>query len=166
MANSLVCREVRGETVYLTGSNAPAYSWTADRTKGHKMTSDDATRLARDYNKTAYAADGRARVIDGRGHVLEVNEAPAKYVTGKVEVSADGGSMHTGSAVTRFQLITLRSALKLEKTGLRLSRGVSALAKSKLLTGLRTRDRDAHIARLSEMIAELERGIEFKTEGK
>lgn len=79
MANSIIYRVIHGQTVYAVGSPSAGYSWTADRTKAHEFPHDDALRIAREYNRTAFAADGEARVIDWRGSVSEVNEASASY---------------------------------------------------------------------------------------
>lgn len=86
MATSVVAREYRGETLYLRGSEVPAYSWTADRSEAKRFTNADGWRLAREYNKTAWAADGEAFVIDATGSVGKaataahgVAEAPAPH---------------------------------------------------------------------------------------
>lgn len=57
-------------------------------------------------------------------------------------------------AVEAFRLRALISALKLEMVGLKMSRGMSALAVAKRTTGLRTNDRAQQIARLRIMMQE------------
>lgn len=73
----------------------------------------------------------------------------------RIEVSASGSISCVGpEAVEVFRLASLISALKLEKVGLKLSRGMSALKVAKATTGMRTNDRDQHIARLRVMLDE------------
>lgn len=79
----------------------------------------------------------------------------------------DGGSVHTGEAATRrFQLLAVRSALKLHKqTGMQLRRGVNIIRTAQACTGLKTRDHNELINKLTLMVRELESQIEFKQEG-
>lgn len=85
-------------------------------------------------------------------------------MTAKSQVIAHGagGSTHTGEAATRrFQLLTVRSGLKLEAAGIKVKRGVSMIKVAQALTGLKNRDRDTLINKLTLMVRELEAGIEF-----
>ena len=78
-----------------------------------------------------------------------------------------GGSTHTGEAATRrFQLLTVRSGLKLEAAGIKVKRGVSMVKVAQRLTGLNNRDRDTLMNKLTLMIRELEKEIEFVPEPK
>lgn len=71
---------------------------------------------------------------------------------GTIEHFPNGTVVATGPAVEVVQLLTLRSALRLEMRGLRLSRGRSALRMAKAKTGLKTNDRNEQIKRLEAMI--------------
>lgn len=77
MATAIITRNVRGQAVYAVGSESAGWSWTGDRSKAHKFDRNNALRLTREYNATAFAADGEARVIDAGGNVAEVRETPA-----------------------------------------------------------------------------------------
>ncbi len=88
-------------------------------------------------------------------------------MTKKSQVIAHGagGSTHTGDAATRrFQLLTVRSGLKLEAAGIKVRRGVSMVKVAQQLTGLTNRDRDTLMNKLTLMIKELETQIEFVQE--
>lgn len=90
-------------------------------------------------------------------------------MTEKSQVIAHGagGSTHTGLAATRrFQLITVRQGLKLEQAGIKVKRGVSMIKVAQALTGLTNRDRDTLMNKLTLMIRELEKEIEFVPEVK
>lgn len=80
----------------------------------------------------------------------------------QVIVHGAGGSSHIGEAATRrFQLIAIRSGLKLEAAGIKVRRGVSMVKVAQEITGLKNRDRDTLINKLTLMIRELEKEIEF-----
>jgi hypothetical protein len=53
-----------------------------------------------------------------------------------VEVSESGSIIVTGEHIQIYRLLALRSALKMEAMGLRMSRGFSALKSVKSITGL------------------------------
>jgi hypothetical protein len=67
-------------------------------------------------------------------------------------------------AVRAFQFRVLIGALKLETKGIRVTRGYSALKAAKAITGLKSRDRAAHIAKLEELMAEQIAKCEVVTE--
>lgn len=55
-------------------------------------------------------------------------------------------------AVDAFRLRVMISAVRLEKSGMRASRGINATKLAQQTTGLKTKDRDALIKRLEEML--------------
>lgn len=63
--------------------------------------------------------------------------------------SYPGGTVITGEAIRWFQLRSLIGRLELEMKGIRFR--VSSLTVAKRTTGLRTNDRNKHIAKLREM---------------
>lgn len=74
-----------------------------------------------------------------------------------ISYSADGNaqSFSGHEAVEVYRIATLISGLKLEKVGMKVSRHVNCLKIAKQMTGMRTNDRDAHIARLTVMLADM-----------
>jgi len=56
-----------------------------------------------------------------------------------IEVTETGAMVITGGEIQVYRLLTLRHALQVEKIGLRLTRGRSALAIVKAETGLKAR---------------------------
>jgi hypothetical protein len=56
-----------------------------------------------------------------------------------IEVTESGAMVITGGEIQVYRLLTLRHALQVEKIGLRLTRGRSALAIVKAETGLKAR---------------------------
>ena len=69
-----------------------------------------------------------------------------------IEKLAGGGIICTGEGVNVFQLLAIKGALKLERAGMKHSRG-SVRAKAKQLTGLKTNDYDRLIAGIDELVA-------------
>jgi len=53
-----------------------------------------------------------------------------------IEVNDSGSIIVTGESIQVYRMLALRSALGLEAKGMRMSRGMSALAAVKSLTGL------------------------------
>jgi hypothetical protein len=77
-----------------------------------------------------------------------------------ITLCRSGATMAAGrDAVEVFRLATLISALKLEKKGIRMTRGYSALSVAKQTTGLRTNDRDTQIARIEVMLEQAKREV-------
>jgi hypothetical protein len=72
----------------------------------------------------------------------------------RIEHHEGGGISFVGcEAVNVFKLATLISALEFEhKTGMKMSRHISALAAAKRITGLKTNDRTKHIARVKILL--------------
>lgn len=56
-----------------------------------------------------------------------------------IERTPSGAVIFTGPDVERVRLVTIKSALKLEAVGMRVSRGRSALAAAKEVSGLKAR---------------------------
>lgn len=69
--------------------------------------------------------------------------------------------MDDPESITRFRLIALRSALKLQQAGFKVHRSVNARKIAKALTGLRTNDLDALILAVEMLIDEQTRKVEF-----
>lgn len=65
--------------------------------------------------------------------------------------STPSGTVITGEHIELFRLLSIRGAVKLECSGMRLSRGRSALSMAKAITGLKTNDRMKQIAALENM---------------
>lgn len=68
-------------------------------------------------------------------------------------------------AVEVFRLRTLIQGLKLEEHGIKVRRGLSCLKIAKAETGLRTNNRQAHIATIQTRIEELLDKVAITTEG-
>lgn len=79
-----------------------------------------------------------------------------------------GGTSFVGTqAVETFRLITLINALGFElKSGMRMSRGRSALQAAKAITGLKTNDRAKHIERAKIMLENAKAQCLIVTEGE
>jgi len=66
-------------------------------------------------------------------------------------ITNDNGQLRSvegPQAIEAYRIKVLISGLKLEKTGMRVSRGVNCLKLAKAMTGLKTNDRDVQIERL------------------
>lgn len=61
-------------------------------------------------------------------------------------------TMITGAGIPLFRLLTIRSGLKLEMVGLKMSRGVSVLKLAKQVTGNKSNDRGFQIKLLDNLI--------------
>jgi hypothetical protein len=72
-----------------------------------------------------------------------------------IEQTASGGTVVTGKGIDLYRLIALKSALKLESHGMRVSRHVNARKIAKQETGLKTNDYAKLIAAVEAKIAEL-----------
>jgi hypothetical protein len=73
-----------------------------------------------------------------------------------IEHSPSGAVVATGKGVELFRLLALKSALKLEIKGLRMSRRMSALKAAKSITGLSSNKRDVQLAEVERLISCLE----------
>lgn len=73
-----------------------------------------------------------------------------------IEKTEGGALVMTGKGIDLYQLLALRSALKLEMKGLRMSRHMSALKAAKAITGLKSSKREAQLAEVERLIATLE----------
>lgn len=75
-------------------------------------------------------------------------------MSGTITYGPDGNarSFDGLDAVDVFRIATLISSLKLEMKGMRMSRGMSALAVAKRFTGLKTNKREVQIAALEERL--------------
>jgi hypothetical protein len=99
---------------------------------------------------------------------------PDRYAGGGQSMKTEIGTIdikptHTtfqGSGVEILRLASLINGLRLELRcpGLKLSRRGSALNFAKRITGLRTNNRIAHIARLEIMLAEAKRHVIYTQE--
>jgi len=73
----------------------------------------------------------------------------------------NGGTVLTGEATEIFRLAAIISSLRLEMLGIKTWRGISALAVAKRFTKLTTRDRTKHIAKLEEMLRDVQSRTEY-----
>lgn len=86
----------------------------------------------------------------------------------RIELHSHGSTSFVGeTAVDVFRLTVLISSLRLElKTGMKMSRGMSALKAAKRITGLKTNDRAKQIARAELMLENARRSVVVIKEGE
>lgn len=130
----------------------PFAVYVTNRTTG--KTASSRTGIATLERAQAAAAEYRLYFgIDQFEPQAEQEQGQGPAVTGHIEVGP-GGTMITGKDGIRFvQLLALKGALRLESLGMK-RRGPSALSIAKGITGLKTRDYAAQIARIQVLIDE------------
>lgn len=73
-----------------------------------------------------------------------------------IENTSTGAVVMTGKGIDLYRLLVLKSSLKLEIAGIRMSRRMSALKAAKGITGLKSNKREEQLAEVERLIAELD----------
>lgn len=73
-----------------------------------------------------------------------------------IENTETGAVVMTGKGIDLYRLLVLKTSLKLEMKGIRMSRRMSALKAAKMITGLKSSKREVQLAEVERLIATLE----------